>query len=296
VEQRLPFLSVIIPTHNRNAQVQTCLQSLALQIYPRDRFEVLVVDDGSAIPPREVVASFSKALDVTLLAEPHGGPSTARNAGAARARGEFLVFTDDDCAPTPEWLKNIAARLTSSPTCLVGGRTINALTKNIYSETSQALIDVIYARFNHDPANAQFLASNNMAMAAAQFHAVGGFDSSFLFAEDRNFCDRWMRHGYRMAYAPEVVIHHRHNLTFRSLWRQHFNYGRGAFLFHHTNKRLGTKFQFDSAFYLSIFRFPLTSEMGLRALQMEVLMAEIQMANAAGFFFQASKKSAVKPA
>ena len=90
---------MIIPTHNRNAQVQTCLQALALQVYPRDHFEVIVVDDGSASPPREIVASFSKALNVTLLAEPHGGPSTARNAGAARARGEFLAFTDDDCAP-----------------------------------------------------------------------------------------------------------------------------------------------------------------------------------------------------
>jgi GT2 family glycosyltransferase len=289
VEQRLPFLSVIIPTHNRRAQVQGCLQALALQLYPRDRFEVIVVDDGSANPPREIVASFSPALDVTLLAEPHGGPSTARNAGAARARGEFLAFTDDDCAPAPEWLQNIAARLSSSPTCLVGGHTINALTENIYSETSQALIDVIYARFNHNPANAQFLASNNMAMAGAQFHAVGGFDSSFHFAEDRNFCERWIRHGYRMTYAPEVVMYHRHHLSARSLWRQHFNYGRGAFLFHQTNKNHGSKFQFDSRFYVSIFRFPLSNKAGMRSLYMEALMTEIQMANAAGFIFQAMK-------
>jgi glycosyltransferase involved in cell wall biosynthesis len=293
VKEQLPFFSVIIPTHNRNAQVKTCLQALAVQAYPRERFEVVVVDDGSAEPPREIVASFSEALNVTLLVEPHGGPSAARNAGAARARGEFLAFTDDDCAPTPEWLENIAARLTSFPTCLVGGRTINALTENIYSAASQALIDVIYAHFNSDPTNAQFLASNNIAMPAAQFHAVGGFDSSFHLAEDREFCDRWLRHGYRMTYIPEVVIHHLHYLTPRSLWRQHFNYGRGAFLFHQISGRRGKKFRFESAFYLSIFRFPLTGTGTSHGLFMELLMAEIQIANAAGFFFQAAKSRGV---
>lgn len=293
MKEQLPFLSVIIPTHNRNAQVKTCLQALAVQAYPRDRFEVVVVDDGSAEPPREIVAFFSEALNVTLLIEPHGGPSAARNAGAARARGEFLAFTDDDCAPTPEWLKNIAARLVNFPTCLVGGRTINALADNTYSAASQALIDVIYAHFNRDPANAQFLASNNMAMPAEQFHAVDGFNSSFPSAEDREFCDRWLRHGYRMTYAPEVVIHHRHYLTSRSLWRQHFNYGRGAFLFHQSSVRQGTKFRFEPAFYLSIFRFPLTGNAGPHGLFMQALMAEIQMANAAGFLFQAVKSRSV---
>ena len=92
-----------------------------------------------------------------------------------------------------------------------------------------------------------------------------------------------------MAYEPEIVIDHRHNLTFRSLWRQHFNYGRGAFLFHDTNKRLGSKFQFDSAFYFSIFRFPLPAT---RACMLCIWkrMAEIQMANAVGFFYQALRK------
>jgi glycosyltransferase involved in cell wall biosynthesis len=289
VKERFPFFSVIIPTHNRNAQLKSCLQALAAQAYPRDRFEVVVVDDGSVDPPRKIVASFCGTLNVTLLAEPHGGPSAARNAGATRARGEFLAFTDDDCAPAPEWLQNMSARLASLPTSLVGGRTINALTENIYSATSQALIDVIYAHFNRDPANAQFLASNNIAMPAAQFHAMGAFNSSFPFAEDREFCDRWLRHGYRMAYAPEVLLHHHHYLTPGRLWRQHFNYGRGAFHFHQINGRRGSKFRFESAFYLSIFRFPLTRNAGARGLFMEALMAEIQMANAAGFFFQAVK-------
>jgi glycosyltransferase involved in cell wall biosynthesis len=291
VTQQLPFFSVIVPTHNRKSQLALCLQALAAQKYPRDRFEVVVADDGSHEPPREMVASVAEVLHVTLLIEPHGGPAAARNAGAARARGEFLAFTDDDCEPAPDWLKNLAARLASLPTHLVGGRTVNALTGNIYSATSQAMIDVIYAHFNRDPEDAQFLATNNIAMPAAQFHAMGGFNSSFHFAEDREFCDRWLHRGYRMTYAPEVLVHHRHHLSLRKLWRQHFNYGRGAFLFHRIRARRGSKFRFETAFYLAVFRHPLARDGGARDLLMKALMAEIQMANAAGFFFQAIKRA-----
>ena len=85
--KELPFFSVIIPTYNRNAQVKSCLQALAAQTYPLGRFEVVVVDDGSLDPPREIVASFSESLNVTLLAEPHGGPSAARNAGCRSGSG-----------------------------------------------------------------------------------------------------------------------------------------------------------------------------------------------------------------
>src|ERR1700693_1886523 len=117
-----------------------------MQEYPRDRFEVVIADDGSHQPPREILASVAGNLNITLLLQPHGGPAATRNAGAARAQGEFLAFTDDDCEPAPDWLKSLAARLASLlSTYLVGGRTINALTRNVYSATSQAVIDILYA-------------------------------------------------------------------------------------------------------------------------------------------------------
>ncbi len=288
--QQLPSFSVIVPTHNRETQLASCLQALAAQEHPRDRFEVVVADDGSRQPPRGIVASVARNLNVILLEEPHRGPAATRNAGAARARGEFLAFTDDDCAPASDWLKSLAARLANLPTHLIGGRTLNALTGNIYSATSQALIDVLYAHFNSDPEGAQFFAANNIAMPAAQFHAMGGFISSFRFAEDREFCDRWVHHGCRMTYAPEVLVHHRHDLSLRTLWRQHFNYGRGAFLFHRIRARRGWgQFRPEPAFYRAVFRYPLARVGGVRGLLMEALMAEIQIANAAGFFFQAIK-------
>jgi glycosyltransferase involved in cell wall biosynthesis len=291
VTRQLPTFSVIIPTRNRETQLASCLRALAAQEYPNDRFEVVVADDGSRRPPQEIVASAAKQLNVRLVLESAAhGPAAARNAAAAQARGEFLAFTDDDCEPAPNWLRSLAARLTTCPTHLIGGRTFNALSENIYSEASQALIDIIYAHFNPHPEQAKFFATNNLAMPATEFRAVGGFASSFRFAEDREFCDRWLHHGRRMIYAPEVAVYHRHPLSLLSLWRQHFHYGRGAFLFHRVRARRGWgQLRTEPIFYLKLFRYPLASTGATRRLLMEALLTEIQLANAAGFFFQAMK-------
>jgi glycosyltransferase involved in cell wall biosynthesis len=285
---RVPFISVIVPTYNRPEQLGKCLQALVAQDYPRDSFEVIVADDGSPRSPRHIVECHARTVDITLVTGSHDGPSAARNAGAARARGEFLAFTDDDCEPAADWLPRLAARMHRSPGHMVGGRTINALTTNIYSEASQTLIDILYAYFNPHPDAAGFFASNNIGIGAAEFRSMGGFMSSFRWAEDREFCDRWLQSRGGMIHAPEVLVYHRHTLDFVSLWRQHFNYGRGAFLFHKERARRGSgHFRPDPFFYLELFRYPLKRVGGVRGLMIGTLMIEMQLANAAGFLYQA---------
>ena len=72
--------------------------------YPQDRFEVIVVDDGSEPPMDSVVSFFRDRLELVLLSQANSGPAAARNTGAAQAKGKFLAFTDDDCTPAPDWL------------------------------------------------------------------------------------------------------------------------------------------------------------------------------------------------
>ena len=235
----LPVFSVIVPTYDRLPRLRECLQALARLDYPRRHFEVVVVDDGGNTPPKDVVALFWSELDVTVVTQPHAGPATARNTGAVNARGRFLVFTDDDCRPAPSWLHALEARFAETPDSLVGGRVINALLDNRYATASQVLIDYLYSYYNADFEAATFFASNNMAVPAADFAALGGFDSSFPLppAEDREFCDRWLRSRRRMRYTPGAVVYHAHALGFRTFWRQHFKYGRGAARFHSVRAR-----------------------------------------------------------
>jgi glycosyltransferase involved in cell wall biosynthesis len=108
MRQEQPFFSIVIPSCARSRQLAACLQSLTCLDYPRDRFEVIVVDDGSETLPEDVVAPFCNQLDVTLDTRVHAGLAATRNTGATRAKGEFLAFTDDDCAPA-EWLQSFGS-------------------------------------------------------------------------------------------------------------------------------------------------------------------------------------------
>jgi glycosyltransferase involved in cell wall biosynthesis len=283
----LPFFSIIIPTYERPAQLGACLQSLARLDYPFERFEVVVVDDGGSRSLESVVEKFGGRLDVRLLAQKNTGPAGARNFGAAHARGEFLAFTDDDCAPDANWLRALASCFSKTPGHLVGGRTLNALSLNPYSATSQLIIEVVYAHFNADPEDARFFASNNFALSAKRFREMRGFNKSFTTSEDREFCDRWLARGFRLTYAPEAAVYHAHDLTLRTLWRQHFAYGQGALRFHHARSANGQgRFKPDFVFYSKLLHASASGSRKSRAIQLTALLFWSQLANAAGFFYE----------
>ncbi|HEX8161609.1 MAG TPA: glycosyltransferase [Pyrinomonadaceae bacterium] len=285
--EETPLFSVIIPTRGRHAQLAACLASLAAQEFARRDFEVVVVDDGSAPPVGDCVAPFRARLDLKVYAQANAGPAAARNRGAAHARGRFLAFTDDDCLPDARWLAALAARLDASPDALVGGRTVNALASNAYSATSQLIIDVVYGHYNADGGGARFFASNNFAARRGPFREAGGFDESFRCSEDRDFCDRWLARGRRLVYAPEALVRHAHALGARSLWRQHFGYGRGAYRFHRKREAHGAdRFQPEPAFYSKLLRAALAQPRPSQSIKMTALLAWAQAANAAGFFYE----------
>ena len=285
--QEPPYFSVIVPTYERPAQLSRCLGALARLDYPAERFEVIVVDDGSAAPPARLLGEFRDQLNVRLIAQPNAGPAAARNRGAAEARGSFLAFTDDDCEPETGWLRSLAARFAATPQSLVGGRTVNALPANPYSETSQLIIEVVYEHYNSGPGGPRFFASNNLAAPAELFRAAGGFDETFKTSEDREVCDRWLARGLRLAYAPEAVVRHAHALTLVALWRQHFGYGRGARRFHRARAARGNApFRPERAFYLKLLRGSLTRAHGAAAPALPALLLWAQTANAAGFFYE----------
>lgn len=296
MKQMQPFFSVIIPTFNRPGQLATCLQALARLAYPRDRFEVIVMDDGGSAPLDDVVNRFHGALTLKLLRQENVGPAAARNRGASEAGGEFLVFTDDDCAPAPNWLQTLAAQFVASPDCAVGGQTLNALTHNLYSTASQLLISYLFSYYNAVPHAARFFPSSNLAFPTERFRAIGGFDVTYprAAAEDRELCDRWLHHGHRMIYAAEAVVYHAHDLAFRTFLRQHFHYGQGAFRYHQVRARRGQhRITVEPpSFYFNLLRYPFVSAQGVKAPFLMLLLVVTQVANAAGFFWERTKGTA----
>ena len=287
----VPSVSVIVPTFRRPGELTACLKALAGLDYPRDRLEVIVVDDGGDIPLDGVVAPFRERFEVELIRQQNAGPAAARNAGASRARGEILAFTDDDCAPDPSWLRTLVEGPAAEPGCAAGGRTVNALESNPYATTSQLVTDLVYAHYNVDPGEGRFLASNNFALGARAFRSIGGFDERFRVSEDRELCDRWRHAGRRLVYVPEAVVRHSHVLTFGGFCEQHFAYGRGAFRFHRVRGRRGSgHLMTELAFYRGLPHATRASLAGIddgRA-ALGGLLALWQAANAVGYVWEAA--------
>jgi GT2 family glycosyltransferase len=245
-----PTFSIVIPTRSRPAQLAACLAAIARLDYPRDRIEVIVVDDGGG-STSSIDQPFD-GLSINRIVQPHAGPAAARNNGAGHASGEFLAFTDDDCEPDPNWLNALLERLRSRPEAAVGGRTINGLPDNPYSTASEEIVGYLYMHLNRDMERARFLTSNNFALPADRFREVGGFNERFTLAagEDRDFCDRWRARGYSLAYAPEAIVRHAHALSLIAFISQQFNYGRAAFHFRSRQ---------PLSFYLRLLAHPFTT-------------------------------------
>ncbi|MBE9178309.1 glycosyltransferase [Oculatella sp. LEGE 06141] len=295
-----PFFSIVIPTYARPERLAKCLQSLTCLTYPRDRFEVIVVDDGSEPPIESVAAPFRDRLALSLIRQANAGPAAARNTGAAHASGQFLAFTDDDCAPAPDWLEQLRGHFAIAPTALIGGHTLNALPHNLYSTTSQTLTDYLYQFYTRRLNQPNFFASNNFALPAELFQAIGGFDTTFPLAagEDREFCDRWLEKGYPMIYAPAVQVHHAHELALPTFWRQHFNYGRGAFYFHQVRRqRTAETVKIEPfSFYTRLLTYPFSQRSPQPSVLVAALLFLSQVANVSGFVWEKNTAQAGKPA
>ncbi len=233
--------SIIIPTYNRPGHLAECLTAIRRLDFPKDSVEIIVVDDGSRVPVREGMGKQEERQHTQWIRIPNSGPAAARNRGARASHGEYLVFIDDDCIPSTDWLENIAHSAALYPDCLIGGRTRNRLVHNPYSTASQIIVDAAYRFYNPNPLSARFLASNNMIVRADLFAQAGGFDEGFRIAsEDREFCDRWLHQGRRIVFCEEIVIFHGHTLTLGSFCKQHYNYGRGAFQYHALRQKRGS--------------------------------------------------------
>ena len=171
---KTPLFSIVIPTYNRPKQLALCLKAIDGLTYPRDRFEVIVVDDGSHAPLDSFVESISNRMPVRLITQSNSGPAIARNRGAAEALGDFLAFTDDDCAPSPSWLEALSVTFLEGTDWGVGGKTMNSLTHNPFSGASQLLLDYLYEYYNRSLEGAKFFASNNLAFPRKAFLDSGG--------------------------------------------------------------------------------------------------------------------------
>jgi glycosyltransferase involved in cell wall biosynthesis len=287
----MPEISIIIPTRSRPELLKSCLEAIVNLDTLRESFEVVVVDDGSPKSMARVVEPWCQRLSIRLVVQPGNfGPAAARNAGAHVARGQFLVFIDDDCVPGPGWLSALMTELRSHPDWLLGGYVENGLPANPYATASQHIMTYARRYYELERANEWFFATNNFALSAERFRELGGFDTSIpsRTAEDKEFCDRWRGRNYPMAYVPDALVYHGHDLSWWQFVRQHFNYGRGLLFFRLKRRRgAGKLIPERFAFYSKLIVYPLRESGSDHPLQQMALMMVSQAATASGALWTA---------
>ena len=286
------LFTIVIPTFNRIAPLDRCLTAIAGLRYPRGNFEVLVIDDGSQPPPDEVIARHASALALRCLRNDRKGPAGARNCGLRHARGEFVVFTDDDCLPQADWLTAFERGFHQHPKAGLGGGIVNHPEDGILGVSSQLLVSFLYQYAASHPSNLAFFCSNNLAFPQRDLLNIGGFEERFPLAaaEDRDVCARWARHG-QMHFVPDALVQHRQQLNVASFWAQHYRYGRGAAHFwklRHEQGDAGRRLA-SLGFYSKMLAFPFLKASFPRALVISALFAISQVACAAGYFAERSR-------
>lgn len=136
----------------------------------------------------------------------------------------------------------------------------------------------------------QLVVSNNLAVPRSIFERLGGFDIRFQMAaaEDRDFSHRCGHAGIKMIYQPRAIVVHKHELTARAFSRQHFNYGRGAFIYHRTcaDDGRGEIPLEPLGFYRDLVLHPLRRQLTAEAAVSSSLLVLSQAANACGFFWE----------
>lgn len=210
----LPTVTVVVPVHNGEATIRTCVEALLAQDWPRDARELIVVDNRSTDRTREVVAEFP----VRLVEERDRQSSyAARNRGVAAAQGAVLAFTDADCVPDPGWVRALVSALEPATVGIAAGP-IEAWRADRLVERYQAVRALRAERAFRHPV-LPFAQTANAACPRVVFDAVGGFDALCRFGGDLDFCWRVQRRtGLRLAYEPAAIVRHRHRTTWRGLF------------------------------------------------------------------------------
>jgi len=210
----LPTVTVVVPVHDGETTIRTCIEALLVQDWPRQALELIVVDNRSTDATRAVVASYP----VRLVEERRVQSSyAARNRGVAASHGELLAFTDADCVPDPGWVRALAAAFEDHRVGLAAG-SIAAWRADRLVERYQAVRALRAERTVHHPV-LPFAQTANAACPRVVFDAVGGFDAACAFGGDLDFCWRVQRNtGLRLVYEPGAVVRHRHRTTWRGLF------------------------------------------------------------------------------
>ncbi|PAY18795.1 hypothetical protein CKO51_14595 [Rhodopirellula sp. SM50] len=211
-----PFITVLIPALNEGQHIEACLASIEHQSYPRDRYEIVVVDNGSTDSTPDLV----RAAAVQLMTETRRSAYWARNSGIQATNGDFLAFTDADCLVDRDWLSQLMAKANQTDAWVVGGMiqyemVTDTLGNRLLIETHSADQIRQNIEMHHS------VAGGNMFVRRDAFETLGLFNV-IAWGSDIEFSQRVAAAGKKVAFAEQAVVRHQCDLSNWEYWRRSY--------------------------------------------------------------------------
>jgi glycosyltransferase involved in cell wall biosynthesis len=199
-----PRISVVVPTRDRPELLQRCLAALKKQTVP---VEIVVVEDSEG-----------------------RGPAWARNQGVRQAQGQVICFTDDDCAPFPNWAESLAKPILNGKAQATAGPTLMGEGATAADHAWEAIVGYLQEQAaKPGTASPGFAATANLACPRELLEQLP-FDGSFPVAagEDRDWAERAAGLGAAPMFVPQAIVIHQPGLSIHGFLRQQYRYGKGA--------------------------------------------------------------------
>ncbi|MBP9853996.1 MAG: glycosyltransferase [Candidatus Omnitrophica bacterium] len=243
-------ISVVVPAYNCEKTIARCIECILGQSHPVD--EIIIVDDGSTDRTAEIIKAFKTVQYVHQL---NSGPASARNTGARQATGEFIFFTDSDCAPDKDWISLTIKHFSNASVAVVSG---SYGIGNPESRLARCIHQEIIFRHQHlMPSYPKSFGSYNFGIRKEVFDQVGRFNESYRRAsgEDNDLSYKILAHGYKIYFEPASIVDHIHPTKVIKYLKEQFRHGfwRVKMYMQHPNMAKGD----DYTFWKDIVEIPI---------------------------------------
>ena len=216
----LPPITVIVPVYNNPAGIKSLITSLLKLNYPRNRLEIIIVDNNSA----DDTASVIKQYPVRYVFESLPGSYSARNKGIRSARGEIIAFTDSDCSADSAWVHAAVSSFSPDVAAISGRIKFSFRSRNPdvceYLDSSRKLDQKSYIKKG-------FAVTANFFVRRRNFDKYGLFRGDLISGGDYEFGRRLTMAGEKIIYCPQAVVTHPARNSFRQLSSKTVRIGRG---------------------------------------------------------------------
>jgi|GEM_PF-7070762 len=259
-----PFVSIVIPVYNSQETIESCLNSLLNLNYPKDRYEIILVDDHSTDKSARIVSSFSSInKNIRFFRQKKGkkGPAAARNLGIRKARGEFIASTDADESMFPDWLNKLMPYFSNQKIGAVGALLVEKhyLDSGLAPKIQSILID--------PAAKPGIVAAGNVIYRKSALSKAGYFNEFCTFNDlDVDLHSRIRENGYILRPIRKYLGQHKQRHTLSAFYKRMFGFGAAGLImaFFNFKKAFENRFKNHkgvlhySALFTLLIAYPIT--------------------------------------